>query len=168
VGDQATITISGSTAPVYGTVGSIGLLASTTSGVSSFPVVIDVTGSPAGLYGGSSATLSIITEELQGVVVVPTTAIKYSGNATTVTLDSDGKKVTRDIDIGAASGGDTQVASGLSVGDKVYVTEITFHGGLGTGARSGLFGGGGTGGFSGRAGGFSGRGGAVGGAGFGG
>jgi macrolide-specific efflux system membrane fusion protein len=167
VGDQATITVSGSTAPVYGTVGSIGLLASTTSGVSSFPVVIDVTGSPSGLYGGSSATVSIITEELQDVVVVPTTAIKYSGNATTVTLDAEGKKVTRDIGIGAASGGDTQVTSGLSVGDKVYVTEVTFHGGLGAGGRAGLFGGGGGGGFSGR-GGFSGGAGFRGGGGFGG
>ena len=72
VGDQATVTVSGSTTPVYGTVGSIGLLATTTSGVSTFPVVIDVTGSPTGLYGGSSATVSIITEELQDVVVVPT------------------------------------------------------------------------------------------------
>jgi macrolide-specific efflux system membrane fusion protein len=168
VGDQATITVSGSTATVYGTVGSIGLLASTTSGVSSFPVVIDVTGSPAGLYGGSSATVSIITQELQDVVVVPTTAIKYSGNATTVTLDSDGKKVTREIQIGTASGGDTQVTSGRSVGDKVYVTEVTFHGGLSGRTGSSLFGGGGAGvgGFGG--GGFGGGGRFSGGGGFGG
>ena len=78
VGDQATITLSGSTTPIYGTVGSVGLLATSTSGVSSFPVVIDVTGSPSGVYGGASATVSIITEELQDVVVVPTTAITYS------------------------------------------------------------------------------------------
>ena len=32
VGDQATITVSGSTTPVYGTVGSVGLLATTTRG----------------------------------------------------------------------------------------------------------------------------------------
>ena len=148
VGDQATITVSGSTTPIYGTVGSIGLLASTTSGVATFPVVIDVTGSPTGLYGGSSATISIITEELQDVVVVPTGAIHYSGNDTTVTLDSDGTKVSRTVQIGAASDGDTQVTSGLSVGDKVYVTTVTFHGGLGTG-RSGIFGGTGGGGFGG-------------------
>ena len=37
VGDQATITVSGSTTPVYGTVGSIGLLATTTSGVAPSP-----------------------------------------------------------------------------------------------------------------------------------
>lgn len=154
LGDQATVTVSGSTIPVYGTVGSIGLLATTTSGVSTFPVVIDVTGSPTGLYGGSSATVSIITEELQGVVVVPTTAVQYSGNSTTVTLDSDGSKVTRNVTIGASSGGDTQVTGGLSVGDKIYVTRITFHGATGAG-RSGLFGrtgggpGGGAGGFGG-------------------
>ena len=122
VGDQATVTVSGSTTPIYGTVGSIGLLASTSSGVASFPVVIDVTGSPSGVYGGSSATLSIITEELQDVIVVPTTAIHYSGDSTTVTLDADGQKVTRTVVIGATSGGDTQVTSGLAVGDKVYVT----------------------------------------------
>ncbi|HZM54162.1 MAG TPA: biotin/lipoyl-binding protein, partial [Acidimicrobiales bacterium] len=109
VGDQATITVSGSTTPVYGTVGSVGLLATTTSGVSSFPVVIDVTGSPAGLFGGSSANVSIIVKELQDVIVVPTTAITYSGGATRVTLDSNGTKTSRDVTIGTASGGQTQV-----------------------------------------------------------
>ena len=152
VGDQAKITVSGSTSTIYGTVGSVGLLATTTSGVSSFPVVIDVTGSPTGLYGGSSATVSIITEELQDVVVVPTAAIQYSGNATTVAVDTGGKKSTRTVGIGAASGGYTQVTSGLSVGDKVYVTEVTFHGPQsGSGAGSSLFGRNGAGGFPGGA-----------------
>lgn len=162
VGDQATITVSGSTSTYFGTVASIGLLASTTSGVSSFPLVIDVTGSPSGLFGGSSATVSIVTEELQGVLVVPTTAVHYSGDSTTVTLDSAGSKVTRNVTIGAASGGDTQVTSGLSAGDKVYVTEVTFHGATGTGSGAGLFGrtgGGGGGGFGGGGGGFGGGGG---------
>jgi multidrug efflux pump subunit AcrA (membrane-fusion protein) len=157
VGDQATLTGTGASANVYGTVASVGLLATTTSGVSSFPVVIDVTGSPSGLYGGASATISIVTLELHGVIVVPTTAIHYSGNNTTVTVDSDGSKVSRTVTIGAASGSDTQVTSGLAVGDKIYVTEITFKGGLGTGSRgsgSSLFSGGGTG-----AGGFPGGGG---------
>ncbi len=164
VGDQATITVSGSTSEVFGTVATVGLLASTSSDVSSFPLVIDVTGSPSGLYGGSSATVSIITEELQDVIVVPTTAIQYSGSDTTVMLDSDGNKVSRTVGIGAASAGETQVTSGLSVGDKIYVTQVTFHGarsGTGTGlfGRSGFSGGGAGGGFSGGGGGFSGGGG---------
>ena len=106
VGDQATITVSGSTTPVYGTVGSVGLLASTTSGVSSFPVVIDVTGSPAGLYGGSTADVSIIVKELQDVVVVPTTAITYtSGAHHGARSTSNGTKTTQPVTIGTASGG---------------------------------------------------------------
>ncbi len=167
VGDQATITVSGSTADVFGTVASVGLLASTSSNVSSFPVVIDVTGSPSGLYGGSSATVSVITQELQGVVVVPTTAIHYSGSGTTVLVDDGGTKATKTVEIGAASGGETQVTSGLSVGDKVYVTQVTFHGGGATGG-AGLFGGTGTGGFGGGGGGFGGGGRFSGGGGFGG
>jgi multidrug efflux pump subunit AcrA (membrane-fusion protein) len=172
-GDQAVITVSGSTTPIYGTVGSVGLLASTTSGVASFPVVVNVTGSPPGLYGGSSATLSIVAEELYNVVVVPTAAIHYSGNSTTVTLDSGGSRVTRVVDIGASSGGQTQVTSGLSVGDKVYVTQLSFRGAPGgTTGRNGLFGrsglGGGGGGFGGGGGGFGGGGGGFGGGGGGG
>ena len=164
VGDQAVVSGSGSTSTVFATVASVGLLATTSSNVSSFPVVVDITGSPPGLYGGSSATVSITTEELQGVVVVPTAAINYSGNGTTVTLDAHGTKVVRTVSIGAASGGDTQVTSGLAVGDKVYVTQVTFHGGLPSGTGSGLFGrtGGGPGGAgfgAGGAGGFPGGGG---------
>lgn len=164
VGDQAVVAVSGSTSTVFGTVASVGLLATTTSNVSSFPVVVDITGSPPGLYGGSSATVSITTEELQGVVVVPTAAINYSGNGTTVTLDDHGTKVVRTVSIGANSGGDTQVTSGLAVGDKVYVTQVTFHGGLPSGTGSGPFGrtGGGLGGAGfggGGAGGFPGGGG---------
>jgi membrane fusion protein, macrolide-specific efflux system len=143
VGDQATITVSGSTTPVYGTVGSVGLLASTTSGVSSFPVVIDVTGSPTGLYGGSSANVSIIVKQLQDVVVVPTTAISYTTGAPAVTLDTNGTKSTQPVTIGAASDGSTQIVSGLTVGQKIYVTKISFHGVLGTGRiGAGGFGGG--------------------------
>jgi macrolide-specific efflux system membrane fusion protein len=169
VGDQATITVSGATSDIFGTVASVGLLASTTSDVASFPVVVDVTGSPSGLYGGSSATVSITTEELRDVVVVPTAALHYSGNSVSVLADEGGKKVTKVITVGAASAGDTQVLSGLAVGDKVYETEVTFRGGLRTGtsgARAGLFGDSGSSGFTGGAGGgFGGGGGYSGGAG---
>ncbi len=166
-GDQANITVGAGTTPVYGTVGSVGLLASTTSGVASFPVVIDVTGSPPGLYGGSTATVSIITEELADVVVVPTAAIHYRGNDTTVLLDSGGSQVTKVVSVGAASGGETQVTNGLSVGDKVYVTRVTFRGApAGGGGRSGFFGRSGAGGGFPGGGGFGGGG--AGGGGFGG
>ena len=129
---RPTITPSGATTPVYGTVGSIGLVATTTSGVSSFPVVIDVTGSPSGLYGGTSANVSIIVKELQGVVVVPTGAITYTNGTTAVTLDArrqeGGPARHRPA---SPSAGDTQIVSGLTAGQKIYVTTVSFHGPLG-------------------------------------
>ena len=156
VGDQATITQSGSTTPVYGTVGSIGLVATTTSGVSTFPVVIDVTGSPSGLLGGSSADVSIIVKQLQGVVVVPTGAVSYTGGTTAVTLDNAGSKVTQPVTLGIAASGETQIVSGLAAGQKIYVTTVSFRGPLGTtrtGGFGGGFGGGTGGGFGGGTGG---------------
>ncbi|HWD51700.1 MAG TPA: biotin/lipoyl-binding protein [Acidimicrobiales bacterium] len=155
IGDQTVITPTGATTPVYGTVGSIGLLATSSSNVASFPVVIDVTGSPAGLFGGATATVVITTKDLQNVVVVPTAAIHYSGNATTVNKVSNGSTVSQTVTIGSASGGNTQVVSGLAVGDKVVVPVITIKGfgGTGTGTGGGLGGAGGGRGFTGGGGG---------------
>ena len=51
-GDQATIVPTGSSTTDYGTVASISLIGSQSSNVTTFPVVIDVTGDPAGLYAG--------------------------------------------------------------------------------------------------------------------
>ena len=160
-GDQAVITPSGSTTPVYGTVSSVGLIASQSSGVASFPVVIAVTGSPAGLYAGSSADVSIIVQQLTNVVEVPTAAITYdsSGNAT-VTVVADGHQTVRDVTVGASANGMTQVTHGVATGEKVlervvHITGVpggaggrTFGGrGLGGGGLGGGgFGGGGFGG----------------------
>jgi multidrug efflux pump subunit AcrA (membrane-fusion protein) len=170
VGDQATITPSGSTTNVYGTVGSIGLLASDSTGVATFPVVINVTGSPSGIYSGATANVSIIVKELQDVVVVPTIALHYSGSSITVDVVSGGSTKAQTVTAGAASGGDTQITSGLSAGDRIEVTVPTFTRRPGSGATGfggGGFGGGGFGGGGFGGGGFGG-GGRFGGGGFGG
>jgi membrane fusion protein, macrolide-specific efflux system len=165
-GDQATITPTGSTTVDYGTVATIGLIATESSDVATFPVVIDVTGTPTGLFAGSTGDVSIIVKQLNNVVEVPTAAITYtptSGQAT-VTQVVDGRDVTKDVTVGQAALGETQIVSGVTSGDKVIEREITFTGVRGTGG-AGLFGGtGGTGGFS-RTGGFGGGGGGFGGGG---
>ena len=156
-GDQAVITPTGATTPVYGTVSSVGIIASQSSGVATFPVVIKVTGTPANLYAGSTADVSIIVKELYDVVEVPTAAISYSGGNAQVTTVVNGAHVTKDITVGESSGGETQVTSGLKAGDKVVEQVVTFTGGA-AGGRAGLFGRTGAGGFSGGAGGFGGGG----------
>ena len=134
-GDQAVITPTGATTPVYGTVSSVGIIASQSSGVATFPVVIKVTGTPANLYAGSTADVSIIVKELYDVVEVPTAAISYSGGNAQVTTVVNGAHVTKDITVGESSGGETQVTSGLKVGDKVVERIVTFTGGATGGVR---------------------------------
>ena len=160
-GDQAVITPTGSTTNVYGTVSSVGLIASQSSDVAAFPVTIAVTGAPTGLYAGATATVSIIVEQIENAVQVPTAAISYSsgGNAT-VTLVQNGSDVSRVVTTGVVASGETQITSGLTSGDKVLERVVKFNGVAGGGGRS-LFGGSGAGGFTGGGfggGGFSGRG----------
>ena len=160
-GDQVTITTTGSATPVFGLVSSVGIVASSSSGTSAFPVVISVTGSPAGLYAGSTVTVSIIYKQLSNVLVVPTLAITRTNGSSYVTLNKNGVKSQRLITVGLSSGGSTQVVSGLASGDTVVERVPTARTG-GTGGFGGFGGaGGGTGGFGGTGGppGFGGTGG---------
>jgi membrane fusion protein, macrolide-specific efflux system len=154
VGDQATLTPTGSTTPAYGTVASIGLIATESSNVATFPVVIDVTGTPSGLYAGSTADVSIIVKQLNNVVEVPTAAINYSSSGqTTVTQVKAGKDVTTSVTLGQAASGETQITGGVTAGDQVVERVVKFTGVPGGGSRTG-----GLGGFGGAGGGFGGTG----------
>jgi multidrug efflux pump subunit AcrA (membrane-fusion protein) len=164
-GDQATITPTGATALDFGTVASIGLIASESSDVATFPVVIDVTGDPTGLFAGSTADVSIIVKQLNNVVEVPTAAITYSTSGqATVTEVKNGTHVSQPVTVGQAASGETQITSGISAGDSVVERVVKFTGvpgGTGTGGLGGTgftrggglggggFGGGGGGGFTG-------------------
>jgi multidrug efflux pump subunit AcrA (membrane-fusion protein) len=166
-GLQAQITPTGSRTPVFGTVSSLGIIASSsTTGSATFPVVIDVTGNPTGLYAGSSASVSIIVKQITGVLTVPTPAVLTENGKTVVHQMVGGKQVSTAVTIGAVYGALTEIKTGLKAGDQVVVT-LTRFGGGGTGRTGG---GAGTGGRTGGAGGggFGGGGGAGGGGGFGG
>jgi multidrug efflux pump subunit AcrA (membrane-fusion protein) len=146
-GDQATISPTGATTVDYGTVASIGLIASQSSNVASFPVVIDVTGNPSGLYAGSTASVSIIVKQLNNVTEVPTAAITYNnGQAQVTQVMPDGSHVNRNVTVGDAQAGQTQIVSGVKAGDKVVERIITFRGAPGGAGSGGIFGNGGGGG----------------------
>jgi multidrug efflux pump subunit AcrA (membrane-fusion protein) len=164
-GDQAQIVPDGATTPVYGLVSSVGLIASTTSGVATYPVTIAVTGNPGGLYPGASATLTLIVKQLTNATTVPTGALHYTSGGAEVYEMANGRQVAHPVTVGMTSDGETQILSGLSVGTDVVVPRLraggtgSTTGGTGRGTRGGF--GGGTGGFGG--GGFGGAGGGFGG-----
>jgi macrolide-specific efflux system membrane fusion protein len=157
-GEQAQLSITGATAPVYGTIASIGLVSSSTTGTASYPVVVDVTGSPSGLYDGANVTATLIYKQLSNVVVVPTTALhRNSSGGEYVEKQVNNAPVQTTVQVGIASGGQTQIVSGLSAGDKIVVPQLQVAGrpggtgtGTGTGGTGAGFGGGqGGGGFGG-------------------
>jgi multidrug efflux pump subunit AcrA (membrane-fusion protein) len=152
-GMQATITPTGGTDTDYGVLTSVGVIASASdSGAAQFPVTIQVTGSTAGLYPGASASVAITTKEADNVLTVPTQALHSSGTTTYVYVIQGSKEVKTTVTVGTTYGLQTQVLSGLKVGDQVEVISFTRTGGGGTGTiRRGLggeggFGGGGFGG----------------------
>ena len=157
-GESAVAVPQGGTTPVPGTVTSVGLLAGTTSGVATFPVVITLSGTPKGLFSGSSAAVSVIYRQLSGVLEVPAAAVQYAGGKASVLQSRNGKTVSVPVGVGLTSGGAIQITSGLTAGQQVLVVRSAATptgGGTGTGRgnRTGTGGGFGGGGFGGGGGG---------------
>jgi membrane fusion protein, macrolide-specific efflux system len=139
-GDQATITTEGVNAPVTGRVASIGLIASISSGVATFPVVIDVTGSTSGLYAGASASVSVTYKEVANALVVPSAAVQPGpGGNSVVDVMVHGQQVPKNVTTGIVSGGLTQITSGLTAGEQAVVNTVTINPGSPGGGGQGVF-----------------------------
>jgi multidrug efflux pump subunit AcrA (membrane-fusion protein) len=141
-GLQVDITPDGSAERVFGTVSSVGIMASTgSSGTATFPVVIKVTGSPTGLYAGGTVSAAIVVKQVEDVLTVPSAALTSEGDATYVTLSKDGKETKTKVVIGTVYGASTQITSGLSEGDQVVVRQVRLPtggtGGTNQGQRNG-------------------------------
>ncbi|WP_199521509.1 efflux RND transporter periplasmic adaptor subunit [Jiangella anatolica] len=134
-GLQAELTPSDGGDVVYGTVASIGLVASDSgSGSATFPVEIAVTGEVVGLYAGAGADVSIIVEQRADVLTVPSAAVRTVDGQTMVTLvGDDGSQIETPVEIGASFGVQTEIVSGLEAGDEVVVPRLTGLGGGGGG-----------------------------------
>lgn len=165
-GDQAQLTIDGATGTVYGTISSIGVIASSSSSsgssssTASYPVDVAVTGNPSGLHAGTSATVALIYQQLTNVLTVPSLAVSQVNGTSVVYVSSNGtatgKRVMTKVATGLSSDGTVQITSGLTTG-KVVLVAIPGQLNRGTttartgtrGGEGGGFGGGGTGNFPG-------------------
>ncbi|MDQ1576180.1 MAG: hypothetical protein QOH55_1330 [Microbacteriaceae bacterium] len=145
-------------ASFFGTVASIGLLPTTTTGAATYPVVVDVTGSPTSLYDGVTVTAAIVYERRDNVLSVPTAAVTTANGVSTVNKVVNGKTVKTTVTVGETVGNLTEITKGIAEGDQVTVPTFNpaaLGGGAAGGARTGQ---GGAGGFPGGAGGGAGGG----------
>jgi hypothetical protein len=107
-----------------------------------------------GVKPGMTATTTVVTEERDGVLQVPTAAVRGQGANATVTVIKSGKQVPTSVVTGMRGDSTTEIVSGLNEGDVIVVSTGSGLGRTGattgtggTGARVG--GGGGGGGFGG-------------------
>jgi multidrug efflux pump subunit AcrA (membrane-fusion protein) len=151
-GEQTKITPQGSTARVYGTVTSVGLVATTTGGVASFPVTIAITGSPTGLYTGLPANILLITRVQANVIEVPILAVHSLTSHPYVIVEKGKTKSDTSVTLGPIIGANVIVSRGLSVGQRIleripsFAKSVGVPGTTGRGAKRGAKGGGGLGG----------------------
>jgi hypothetical protein len=135
-------------------------VATASSGVATYPVVVTFDADSNSFYPGATVTGSITTQAKNNVIEVPTRAISTQNGVSVVTISTNGKvggpTTTRTVTTGLTAGGETEITSGLKVGEHVVITVPSIFGGVGTGGRT--FGGGGAGTGGGTFGGFGGAG----------
>jgi len=142
---------------LFGTIGSVGLISTSTGDTASYPVTVDITGSPTGLHDGSAATVTLIYAQLTNVLTVPSGAVRTENGRTVVTLVSGDQQTVTPVTTGETDGTNTEIVSGVNEGDEVQITTTARGGGASTqggqsgtsGGESGGFPGGGTGDMSG-------------------
>ena len=125
VNDQVELALDDGTA-FFGTVQSVGILPSTTSGAVTYPVVVAVTGDPDGLYDGVAVTAKIVYERRTNVLTVPSAAVTTADGVSTVkTLDAAGTAVATTVTVGETVGNVTEILTGIAEGDDVVVVTFT-------------------------------------------
>jgi RND family efflux transporter MFP subunit len=125
-GMQVEITPTGGGEPAYGTVSEVGVIATAgDSGAAQFPVTVDVTGRPKGLYAGSTASLGITVKQATDVLAVSSQALHSDDDGTYVYVIDGTKRTKRVITVGETYGAQTEVLSGLDEGDVVELVSFS-------------------------------------------
>ena len=133
VGDQVEMTSDNLTDTLYGVVSAIGLVSTSTSGVASFPVTVDVTDPGEALHDGVGVDVSIVYERRTDVLTVPALAVTRGedGGSTVTTVADDGTQQQVTVETGETSGSLVEITSGLAEGDQVLVQVVTRTGSQG-------------------------------------
>jgi len=157
VGQVATVTVNAlPTEKLAARVTSIALLSTTSSGVVSYDVTLQLEQLASGLRPGMTASAEIVTAQAENALNVTSSAISGRSAAATLTVVRDGKHVRQPVIVGLVGNSTTQILSGVNAGEEVVVPVVAAGGlssgttgrpgGLGGGLGGGGLGGGGGGG----------------------
>jgi len=172
VGQAATVSFDAISNKTYnGTVTSVSQAGTVSNNLTYFTVTVKLTDADSSVLPGMTATVDVISNEIDNAILIPTTAIETNFNRKNVYVLRNGSPVSVEVTTGSVSGIYTQVLTGIKAGDLVITNPTTmtqsrsiFQSMLGGGATTRITTGGG--GFGGGAGGFTGGGGFTGSGGF--
>jgi len=127
LGQDATVTLDAlPELELRGNVSSISAFAQSQSGVVSYPVSIGVTTpEDVQLLQGMSATATIDIELASNALLVPSSAVRGTGDREIIMVMVDGQPQLRMVTTGATDGVITEVVTGLEDGDEVIVEVAT-------------------------------------------
>lgn len=119
-GQSAVVTPRGTKTHVAGTVDSVGIVASGSSGqAATFPISIRINEPTSALFAGSSADAVVTTETVTGVVTVPSNAVSYDGPKAQVRVPGGEAGRLVPVTVGRQFGDRTEIVSGLAVDDEI-------------------------------------------------
>jgi multidrug efflux pump subunit AcrA (membrane-fusion protein) len=125
-GQTATVSIdSMEGTELAGEVTKVSVLPSESGSVVEYPATILLTQNAKGVRAGMSASAEVVVEQVKNAVTVPSEAISQAGNGKTVTVEEDGKEVTKTIKTGLEGDETTEVISGLKSGQKLILPEVS-------------------------------------------
>lgn len=120
-----------------GTVIAVNLAGSVSQGVVSYAAKVGFDADSEQVRPGMSVTASIITESRADTLIVPSSAVKASGDASYVELlpdavaadgglySSSGGPQRQAVEVGLSSDTETEILSGLAAGDRVVTRTVT-------------------------------------------
>jgi RND family efflux transporter MFP subunit len=117
-------------------------VATISQGVVNYPVTIEIAQPDPAVRVGMTASVSIVVERRDSVLMVPNRAVRTSGRQRSVEVLVDGQPTEVPVTLGVSNDSYTEVASGLMEGDVVVLRTTTTSSQGRLGGMGRMFGGG--------------------------
>ena len=122
VGDGANVTLDTDSGKQYSaTITAIDPAESTINKVPSYKITLNFSDAVSGLRSGTGASVAIVSENKQNVVVIPQNAVFKNNGKNFVYVSENGLRVAKEVQAGLyGSDGMVEIVSGLSAGDTIF------------------------------------------------
>ncbi|MDQ1419678.1 MAG: hypothetical protein QOJ52_1640 [Acidimicrobiaceae bacterium] len=122
---------------VQGRVSRVDVTSTVVSNVVTYNVTVALVDPPSGVKPGMTASVSVVTNQRDGVLELPTADITTRGGTSSVTLIRSGKQIVQAVTTGLVGDQTTEIVSGVTQGDIVATPAVSVTTGAGTGTGTG-------------------------------